>query len=198
MKTITQRLLVLGGLLSLLFAVPAAQAEHGKDRETSREEWKQHSEEVFSKIEDRRDKKLDRCEAVETKLKERETEDNRLQGKHREQYTKLVDRITDLITRAKAGGYDTTALEAELVVLKAKIATFNTDKDSYIAALKASQDDVCGKSEGEFKDAVVGARTEREQLKDSAQAVHDYVKDTIKPTIRALKKALEPSPSPEA
>ena len=96
-------------------------------------------------------------------LKARVSEDNRLEGKHREQYEKLVARITDLITRAKAQGYDTATLESQLTVLQGLIETFKTDKDAYIAALKASQTAVCGKTEGEFKDSTHPAKAVKQR-----------------------------------
>jgi chromosome segregation ATPase len=170
------------------------EAQH-KEMETERE---QKAKDVFSKIDDDRTKVLTACKAVETKVQDRVSNDDKLQAKHDERYTELVTKVTDLISRAKTAGYDTTSLESDLVTLQAKVAQFKDDKSAYMNALKKSQDYVCGKSEGEFKDAIVAARADLAVVGADAKDIHDYVQNTIKPAVKALKKAVVPTPSPTA
>lgn len=195
MKKINFFSLIAITLLSLA-AVAPVRAEDSTATKSDTTTMHRDAESAFTKLGDSRDHKLASCTVVETKVKARVNHDNSLESAHSQQYSKLVTRLTDLISRAKAAGYDTTDLEANLATLKDKIATFTTDKAAYIAALKTSQTYVCGKSEGEFKDAIVGARTELAAVFADAKDIESYVKETIKPTVLALKKELAPTASP--
>lgn len=182
-----------------LVAVSPAWAEDSAAGSTdSTKTTTRHSdaEKAFKMIEGRTDRKLERCQAVEGKIKERLDNDSGHEKQHAEQYTKLVTAITNLIARGDTAGYDTAALASELTILKAKIATFNADKASYIAGLTTSKKDACAMPERDFKNAVINAHTELAVLFADVKDIQDYVKNTIRPTVVALKKAVKASASP--
>jgi peptidoglycan hydrolase-like amidase len=186
--------------LSFIAIQPALATDGQGDSSTPEAKTQRHSEaeSAFSKLEDHRDKVIAGCQIITTKVAERLSKDKTKEAKHAEQYTELSTKVSDLISRAKSAGYDTSTLAAELVVLKTKVATFQADKATYITSLQSSQTDACGKSQGEFKDAIITAHTDLAAVFADAKSIHDYLNSTIKPSIKALKLSIQPTASPAA
>lgn len=147
-------------------------------------------------LSERKDKVMALCEAVDKKLKTRVTENRRLEKAHEAQYAQLKSRLEELIARAKEAGYDVTDLATQLGVLKAKVTKFKTDKEAYVAALAVAHTYSCGKSEGEFKEAIEAARAKLQVVHADVKDIHTYVKETIKPAVRELKQAVAATATP--
>jgi hypothetical protein len=145
--------------------------------------------EESSKMGRRAARTIARCDEIEARITQRIATMGERKGAHTEQYAKLQTKVGELITKAKAAGYDTTALEADLVVLKAKVTTFTAARDAEVAALEATQTSSCGGSEGEFKQKLTSSRTELKAVRAAVKDIHDYLKDTVRPAVLALRKS---------
>lgn len=108
-----------------------------------------------------------------------------------EVYRNLVNRLADLDAKLKAKKVDTTKLEAEIAILKTKIATFQADLAKYKQALVDLKSMDCVADPTAFKASLESARTLREQLLKDATDVKSYVTDTIKPTLKDIRAQLE-------
>jgi hypothetical protein len=106
---------------------------------------------------------------------------------HAAVYENIKKRISAVIEKASAKGYDTAELKSDLTVLEEKIATFTNDYASYLSKIKGSKNFTCGHSEGDFKGELVEARALLKTVHTDAQDIRNYVKNTIKPAIKALK-----------
>lgn len=108
-----------------------------------------------------------------------------------EVYKNVVDHLTDLSAKLKAKNVDTTALDADIAVLKTKIATFNTD----LAAYKQSVTDLvaisCKQDPAGFKAALLAARANLDKVKKDAEDVRAYVTGTIKPLLVQIRSQVE-------
>jgi hypothetical protein len=105
-------------------------------------------------------------------------------------YTKLDTKLSGLITKVEAAGVDTTALKSEQTTLQTKITTFKTDLASYKQAVKDLADMDCKADPTAFKASLDSARDLREKLRTDVVDIRDYVKNTIKPTLQTVRKAL--------
>lgn len=108
-----------------------------------------------------------------------------------EVHTNLVSRLNKLVEKLKAKDVDTTKLEAEITELKAKIATFKADLAKYRQAVIDLKAMDCVSDPAAFKASLESARTLRETAAKDAAAIKTYVNDTIKPTLKGIRTALE-------
>lgn len=114
-----------------------------------------------------------------------------LETSRTEVYSNITGRLTDLSVKFKNKGTDTTVLDADLVILKQDIATFNSD----LAVYKQNVSDLatldCKAEPDAFKAALLATRTSLETVNKDAAAVRTYVNDTIKPLLKTLRSQLE-------
>jgi len=127
------------------------------------------------------------CSTIETKIDEKITKFNTNQQGHVVAFGNLKTRITNLIARLDAKSIDTTKLKADQTQLNVLIEKFNTDYAAYIAKLQETQTSTCGKSSGQFRTTLKEARALLLVVKADVTAVKDYMNNTMKPDIEALR-----------
>jgi hypothetical protein len=104
-------------------------------------------------------------------------------------YNRLASRLAKLETKLEEKGYDTTQLEADLVVLDEKIAKFSVDYSAYIDALRIAKTKAeAGDKEG-AKAQIEVAKGLLAVAKVSGQDIRAYYFQTIKVEIKALKNS---------
>ncbi len=108
-----------------------------------------------------------------------------------EVYKNLVDRLTDLSTKLKNKGADTTALDADITALKALITTYNTDLTAYKQAVSDLVDVDCKTDPDGFKASLEAARAALAKVSKDAIAIRSDVNDTIKPLLKTIRTSLE-------
>lgn len=106
-------------------------------------------------------------------------------------YKELIDRLTDLSTKLKNQGVDTTELNTEITALNAKIATFKTDLAAYKLAVSDLAGMDCKTDPVAFKSSLEAARADKLKVAADALAIRDYVTKTIKPTLVSLRQQVE-------
>ncbi len=106
-------------------------------------------------------------------------------------YGELTERLTKLNDKLKSQGADTTQLQAQITVLTAKIETFHNDLDTYQLAVSDLSTMDCTADPAAFKASLESARKARDKVRADANDIRIYVKDTIKPTLQAVRKQLE-------
>ena len=107
-----------------------------------------------------------------------------------EVYNNLIDRLNSLVTKLKAKNVDTTKLDAEIVTLKTKIATFQADLAKYKQGVIDLKSMDCVTDPTAFKAALESTRTLHDQVAKDALDVKAYVNDTIKPTLKDIRTQL--------
>lgn len=110
-------------------------------------------------------------------------------------YKELTDRLTDLTSKLKNQGVDTTELNTEIDALNAKIATFKTDLDAYKLAVSDLSGMDCASDPTAFKSSLLAARSAHDKVTADALAVRNYVNETIKPTLQKIRQQLEQTKS---
>lgn len=132
-----------------------------------------------------------RCKSAQGIIKKIEDSHKQPLVARQTRYENLVTKLSELRDKLKAAEIDTTALDAQLLVLDTKIATFNTE----LAALQQARVDLqaldCTADPAAFKASLEAARAQREKVVKAAADIRVYSKDTIKPNLVALRKALQ-------
>jgi len=113
-----------------------------------------------------------------------------------EVYKNVVNHLTDLSAKLKAKNVDTTSLDADIAVLKTKIATFNTDLATYKQAVTDLVAVGCKQDPDGFKAALLAARTDLDKVKKDAEDVRSYITGTIKPLLVQIRNQVEKDDSP--
>lgn len=128
-----------------------------------------------------------RCEAVNHRVEGRiahfESEDP-----HFKRVTKLNESLQMIATKAKEKGLNTSLLEADLLVLNEKIATFQDDYALFIQKLKDTRNYTCGHSEGQYKAALNESKAQLRIVKQDADDIKEFVKTTIKDDLSFLRE----------
>lgn len=106
-------------------------------------------------------------------------------------HSNMTDRLADLSEKLKNKGADTTALDAAIAELKAKIETFNTDLAAYKLSVSDLAEMDCKTDPDGFKASLQASRTAQETVSKDAKAIRAYVNDTIKPLLKTIRAELE-------
>jgi len=114
-----------------------------------------------------------------------------IETSRKETHKNLLSRLDKLIEKLKVKNVDTTELEAEIVVLKTKIATFDADLVLYKQAITDLKSMDCVADPVSFKASLETARTLKQTVAKDSETIKSYVTETIKPTLKIIRTALE-------
>lgn len=128
-----------------------------------------------------------RCAKVESQVVLKVTRFEANLSRRHAFFNRFSKRVEKLIAKFDEGGYDTTKLKADQIILNQKIEAYAAAKTAYIVILKESQQYACGKSEGEFRSKILDAKEALDEARLANLAVKTYYQETIRPDINALK-----------
>lgn len=103
---------------------------------------------------------------------------------------KIQERLTQLISTLQAKNIDTTKLASDLATLKTKSDGCKNAYGLFIAKLQATKNFTCGQSDGQFAAALATARTEKEKAKTACQDARNFVRNTVKGDLQAIREQL--------
>lgn len=132
-----------------------------------------------------------KCKTAQGFVKKIDGRNGTIETNRHKVHTTLVDRLNELQAKLVAKGVNTDTLKGQITELQTKVDTFNTD----FAAYKQAVSDVtsiedCTTDPTAFKTSLDAARTALQKVRDDAAAIRSYVKDTIKPTLAAIRAEL--------
>jgi hypothetical protein len=114
-----------------------------------------------------------------------------IETSHGKVHANIVERLTELSTKLKNKGVDTTELDAAIETLQTKVTTFNADLVVYKQAITDLEAMDCVTDPDGFKASLEAARTALDQVKSDSTDIRSYVKDTIKPILKTIRETLE-------
>lgn len=127
------------------------------------------------------------CVNAEARIGNRITILTNAKTRHQAAYERGRERYSNLVTKLKANGYDTTTLEADLATWNTKILAFGTAFNDHLDALKETQAFECGNSNGAFLDSLENARSKLLAVRTAAIEARSYWLTTVKPDLQAIK-----------
>ncbi|MBI4080150.1 MAG: hypothetical protein HY430_00060 [Candidatus Levybacteria bacterium] len=134
--------------------------------------------------------KAQACARATKKIERIITQSESRLTKRQNYVTKRKAKIDEQVSKLKAKGADTTALEEAATQLKTLLDTWISDYRAFIDDLEETKDFTCGDSQGNFKKALDEARAKRKVVKQSGDAVRKYYRDSYRPAFQAARKAL--------
>lgn len=128
-----------------------------------------------------------RCKASQGKLGSLQGRITGLETSRAQVYQNLNNRLTRLSEQLTTHNVDVTQLNSQINELTALTETFAADLSAYktVVADLAAMD--CASDPEGFQASLESAREARAKAAESAKAVHMYLTDTIKPTLKELR-----------
>lgn len=131
-----------------------------------------------------------RCKAAQGLLKAAEVRIKGVETRRMTAYEKLISRLSELSTKLKGQGVDTTELDAQLTELQTSIDAFKAQIEEYKQSVSDLAAMDCTADPEAFKASLEAARAARAEAVEAAKEIHDYVLGTIKETLKEIKSQL--------
>jgi len=132
----------------------------------------------------------ERCVASQALVKVRSTNNSNAGAARTTSYNAIATKLESLSTAAAAKGAPVTTLNANITELKVKIVAFTTADTTYKDALADLSALDCKTDPTAFKAALETARSDQASVFAASKAIRAYLVDTVKPTLSAIKTAL--------
>ncbi|MEO8863387.1 MAG: hypothetical protein ABI354_03630 [Candidatus Saccharimonadales bacterium] len=105
-------------------------------------------------------------------------------------YSEVVETLSNMATKLKTAGNNADTIDSNIVNLKSKIDTFNTDLAAYSQAVSDLADMECTKDPVGFKATLDTARDAHKIVVQDSQMIHSYVESDIKPSLAIIKQQM--------
>lgn len=131
-----------------------------------------------------------RCKNSQGTLRSVEGRIKGIETSRHQVYGNLIDHLKNLSSKLNTQDIDTTQLDEQIKFLEEKIASFRAALDEYKQAVSDLADMDCEADPEAFQAALEQARDLRKTLFTSGQEVKQDVRETIKPTLAAIRAEL--------
>jgi hypothetical protein len=140
---------------------------------------------------------VQKCDRVTLRVDEitKQYKENHSENVNR--YRNLVQKVENIISKAKSKGVDVSVLESDTNALKEAINNLETRRSMNIAALNKTLNIQCGVERGTYKQAFDEAKKNQRQIKEDYKKVLELLKK-LKADLQALRLALKAQLTPGA
>ncbi|KKS78881.1 MAG: hypothetical protein UV54_C0048G0003 [Candidatus Beckwithbacteria bacterium GW2011_GWA2_43_10] len=142
------------------------------------------SPKLNSKQEERAGK---RCELVNGRIDARIAKFNGKKDNVVSKQRKIKERLTKLADRLEQKGYDVSKVRSDLEILDEMVKTADLDYVAFIKELDETKQFDCGNAQGSFREALEQSKTALAKFRDDVKAVREFIKNTLRPDLKALK-----------
>lgn len=132
-------------------------------------------------------KVIARCQIIESKIQIKAVNFDNNKMRHLDIYNQVKNKVTEIVEVLKNAGGDVASLTAHLATFDQKIQKFSSDYATYIQALKNTQAEACGKSEGEFRNSWRQVKTSLSQVHKDAVELRTFYATVLKPEINRVR-----------
>ncbi len=146
------------------------------------EEAKENREELKEEVKERI------CERLEKKIDLKLARFDKNKGVHVAKYQRLKEKLERVLDKLEDKGFDVSQLEDHLPALDDLIKQYAKAYSDFIESLRFTKGYACGKSEGDFRDSLGGAREMLAKVKELRKEIRDYYKDVIREDIKDLRE----------
>lgn len=135
----------------------------------------------------------DRCDLVETKISNLTTRLQNEESARQQHHQNMIDRLNKLIDALSAKSINTDKLKADVATLTDKKNAWQQQYTALLDKLAATKQYACGKSNGEFRQALLDAQAQRRTMRQTNVDFWNYVLNTVKPDLKTAREALKAS-----
>ena len=128
-----------------------------------------------------------KCQIISRKLTQAIGNYGTRKDLHVASYQRLSTRLTKVADSLTAKGADTAKLKTDLATLNTMIEKLSTDYQAFIANLSTSQTQACTLTLEQIKTKLADARTLLKDFRTQSKAIHNFIKNTIRKDLLALR-----------
>ncbi len=145
-----------------------------------------HAEEIKTTKSERK------CEKVGELVNKRIAIFEKTKTNHAENYDKLSTKLTEIITKLNAKGFDTTKLTTDTATLSTMISEYKTKYASFVTELKATQGLACSADATiTYKDKLEQSKGILQELRTMREKIRNFYTTAIREDIKALRQQAE-------
>lgn len=182
-------------IFSLTFVLPVLALENSTSgEEFTPKELKEVQTQRKSVSEDLKIKlREQRCERVTERVDNRINGFNKNKEKHVVKYTNLQKRANKIITELKKLKFDVTVLENDMKTYDSLVKDFLAKYNKFVDSVKGAKLIACDDKDNSngFKTQVEVSRNYLKDTRESAKAIHVFVKNTLKPHFMEMKSQIK-------
>ena len=181
----TSAFLIAGILLLQLFIIPIAAIGSGNGQGSTGTQQNGQSEDSAAQL------GANRCERVSNRLQYRAELYESNQNRYQERYSYIQGIAEDIVDELSESGYDTSQLENDLVQLRTMTQTFASNYTEAVSTMNQIREGACGENRQQFEEGVVQTRERLQILRNDAEQIRTYLKETIRQDLVDLKTEVE-------
>lgn len=151
--------------------------------------WQERAQERQNARQERMENRVERrCDIVNKRIDERINRYKQHSDDVEARMARVTDRMNEFVNRLESKGYDVSKVRADLTKLEEMRNTRRSLYTAFISELEETKQFDCGDSEGAFKTALSEARTALTKWRDQIKANREFIKNTLRPDLQALKE----------
>lgn len=151
--------------------------------------WQERAQERPNARQERMENRVERrCDIVNKRIDERINRYKQHSDDVEARMARVTDRMNEFVNRLESKGYDVSKVRADLTKLEEMRNTRRSLYTAFISELEETKQFDCGDSEGAFKTALSEARTALTKWRDQIKANREFIKNTLRPDLQALKE----------
>ncbi len=129
-----------------------------------------------------------KCEVVGNLIHNRVNRFSENKSVHVENYTRVKEKLTEIMEKLGNEGLDVSDLRADLVTFDEMLKEYTQLYTSFIAELEASGEVVCGDSNQPFRDLLSRSKDSLEELRAKRQEIRQFYAHTLREDIKELRE----------
>ncbi len=130
----------------------------------------------------------DRCEAVKSKIGNRILQMEENKDSHITNYSRLTEKLSNIVANLKEKGLDTSELEDDLAQLEAMIKDYSDSYVEFVGMLQDYSDNVCNGSGDDAAALFADVREKMKELVKERQAIREFFINEIRQDIKDLRQ----------
>lgn len=104
--------------------------------------------------------------------------------------------LSNLIKRLQDRGANVTKLQSDQVQFASLLDKWLSDYKIYVQDLENAQNISCGSARAQFRQALDTAKKQHQLVLQDRQAFKDFVKNSLRPDIKAVRNTIKTTPTP--
>ncbi len=130
------------------------------------------------------DPKILTCAMISNSITDKLEAFSSSKSEHMETYTKLTDRLSQMINKWEGWGYDVSEIEADLEYIEELIDEYEQDYDDFVSKLTAAKN-TCGNAD--YSTKLTAAKNALKELRGDVINIRTFYQTELRPHILALK-----------
>ncbi|GIW69435.1 MAG: hypothetical protein KatS3mg101_0182 [Patescibacteria group bacterium] len=130
------------------------------------------------------DPKILACTVISSSINDKLETFSNSETKHLETYTKILDRLSQMIDKWESWGYDVSEIEADLDYIEELVNEYKEDYNDFVSKLTAAKN-ACGNTD--YNTKLTAAKNALKELRGDVVNIRTFYQTELRPDILALK-----------